>query len=306
MCFILFSCLASCPDEARNGGDGGASGRPAASPAPPGSAVPVAWPIIDLNPKALEAESDRIKRMLGADFTARVASPFVVCGDISEASMDRIVTHTVGDYSKALCADFFDKTQPSHVIRILLFKDDESYRRNAIDLFGYDPRTPYGYYDSKIKTLVMNISTGGGTLVHEMVHAFKNYDFPGAPAWFDEGLASLFEQCTLRDGRITGLVNWRLRVFDDEFRKGNAISLADLIGLADSEFRGAGSSLHYAEARYFCMFLQERGLLRKFYREFRDRFPEDGTGGKFVAELFGKPVGEVEKEWLDWVGTLKW
>ena len=52
-------------------------------------------------------------------------------------------------------------------------------------------------------------SPGGGTLVHEIVHPFMRANFPACPAWFNEGLASLYEQSAEKDGHIRGLINWR-------------------------------------------------------------------------------------------------
>ena len=70
----------------------------------------------------------------------------------------------------------------------------------------------YGYYKPQQRTLVMNISTGGGTLVHELTHALIDFDFPLVPDWFNEGLASLHEACHILpdESRIEGLTNWRL------------------------------------------------------------------------------------------------
>ena len=56
----------------------------------------------------------------------------------------------------------------------------------------------------------MNIATGGGTLVHEIVHPFIAANFPACPAWLNEGLGSLFEQSGEHDGHIVGYANWRL------------------------------------------------------------------------------------------------
>ena len=50
----------------------------------------------------------------------------------------------------------------------------------------------------------MNISTGGGTLVHEIVHPFVAANFPNCPAWFNEGLGSLYEQSGEVNGAIHG------------------------------------------------------------------------------------------------------
>ena len=74
-------------------------------------------------------------------------------------------------------------------------------------LFDEEPSTPYGYFVPRERRMVMNIRTGGGTLVHEMVHALMKPDFPDVPTWFDEGLASLLEQCRFRpDGTLEGLL----------------------------------------------------------------------------------------------------
>ena len=63
-------------------------------------------------------------------------------------------------------------------------------------------RTPIG--------VVMNIATSGGTLVDEIVHPYMAANFPECPSWFNEGLASLYEQCGEENGRIHGDTNWRL------------------------------------------------------------------------------------------------
>jgi hypothetical protein len=57
----------------------------------------------------------------------------------------------------------------------------------------------------------MNIQTGGGTLVHEIVLPFMEANFPQCPPWFNEGLGSLYEASSERDGEIIGLLNWRLK-----------------------------------------------------------------------------------------------
>ena len=72
------------------------------------------------------------------------------------------------------------------------------------------------------------------------------------------------------------------------------------------QFYGPGSDLHYSEARYFCMYLQENGLLEKYYKKFRGNYDKDKTGRKFLEELLGKKLDEIQKDWLKWVKTLKY
>jgi hypothetical protein len=81
--------------------------------------------------------------------------------------------------------------------------------------------------------------------------------------------------------------------------------LKNLVATSDSEFRGEKEALNYAEARYFCMYLQQRGLLGKFYRKFRDNYKQSPSGEKFLIELLGKEMDEDEKDWLKWVAGLK-
>jgi len=242
--------------------------------------------------------------MLPPSFIVERTGCFVVAGDLDRGQFDRFKKWTVGECGKALHRMYFDK-KPSYTITVYLFNGDKSYRAWAKKLFNEEPSTPYGYYMPSEHRMVMNIATGGGTLVHEMVHALMRPDFPSVPTWFDEGLASLYEQCTTGDdGLLKGLINWRYKGLMEAVRKNRLVPLKDLVRTTDAQFRGPGSGLHYAEARYLCMYLQEKKLLRKFYKTFRDRYNEDKTGETFLVELLGKDLDSVEAEWIVWVKAL--
>lgn len=45
---------------------------------------------------------------------------------------------------------------------------------------------------------------------------------------------------------------------------------------------------HYAQARYLCYYLQEKGLLTKFYREFVANVKSDPTGFKTLKRVLGE------------------
>lgn len=68
--------------------------------------------------------------------------------------------------------DFLDlwPLKYKEILDIWLFRDKASYEKHAMSLFGGKPHTPYGYFSARHKALVMNIATGGGTLVHETPH----------------------------------------------------------------------------------------------------------------------------------------
>lgn len=252
-----------------------------------------------------EAELEAMREQLGEGFEISGKFPFAVGGNLSEQDLARFVDGTIATSYEAFYAQFFEK-RPTDTIRVYLFDGEVPYRENARRLWGDDPSTKYGYYMRSRRALIMNIRTGGGTLIHEMVHALMEYDFPDAPTWFDEGMGSLFEQCSLGHGRIKGLENWRLPILKKGIAAGKNPPLRELMATTRAEFLDENSSLHYAQARYFCLYLQDNGFLEAYYHAYRDRFDEDPAGVLFAEELFEKPLEEVEKEWLPWVDRLRW
>ncbi|MDH5681850.1 MAG: hypothetical protein OEZ36_09695, partial [Spirochaetota bacterium] len=166
--------------------------------------------------------------------------------------------------------------------------------------------TPYGYYLSSRRSMIMNISTGLGTLVHELCHPLLEEDFPGIPSWLDEGIGSLFEACSCGE-HIYGYVNWRLPVLKEVLREGRYVPLRKVFSTTREEFYNDAKGAHYAEARYFCLYMQEKKVLRRFYKSFRDNQGNDNTGIVFVEKAFGgKKLEDIEKDWLIWVKGLSY
>src|SRR5262245_16348563 len=90
------------------------------------------------------------------DFTVIIQRPFVVIGDESPEAVKGHAEHTVKWAVDKLKQDYFSK-DPKEILDIWLFKDAASYEKNALALFGEKPTTPYGYYSSTHKALIMNI-----------------------------------------------------------------------------------------------------------------------------------------------------
>jgi hypothetical protein len=210
-------------------------------------------------------------------FSVVVAAPFVVLGDDSEARVRAEADGVVRWAVERLRQDFFQR-DPERILDIWLFKDEESYERHTRALFGKPPFTPFGYYSSDDGALVMNIATGGGTLVHEIVHPFIETNFPNCPAWFNEGLGSLFEQSADRDGHIVGLTNWRLSGLKRAIRSKKALTFRALLSTTSQQFYDDDSGRNYAEARYLLYYLQEQGRLLDYYREFKSHQQQDPSG----------------------------
>ena len=229
----------------------------------------------------------------------------MVIGDESPSAVKRRSKHTVKWSVDLLKKDFFKK-DPAKILDIWLFKDKASYRKYTRKIFNDRPTTPYGYYSSSAKALIMNIGTGGGTLVHEIVHAFMPANFPKCPAWLNEGLGSLYEQCGAHRGKIWGRTNWRLAGLQKAIRAGKVPSFKTLTSTTTHEFYSEDPGTNYAQARYLCYYLQQRGLLRKFYHAFRANQKTDPTGHDTLKNILGaKDMDEFKKKWQVYVLKLR-
>jgi len=251
----------------------------------------------------------RLRSRVRDDFTIVIQPPFVVIGDETPATVNQRATNTVKWAVDKLKQDYFE-SDPTEIIDIWLFKDGTSYTNHARLLFNETPATPFGFYSAEHHALIMNISTGGGTLVHEIVHPFMRANFPACPAWFNEGLGSLYEQSTEKNGHIRGLINWRYKGLERAIRERKTISFRQLTSMTDTEFYGGadnrGYSQYYAQARYLCYYLQEKGLLVKFYHEFAANAKKDPAGYDSLRRVLGEDnMSAFQKKWEKFILDLR-
>jgi hypothetical protein len=245
------------------------------------------------------------KGLPSSDFTVIIQPPFVVIGDEPPVSVKEHAEKTIKWAVDKLKQDYFSQ-DPKEILDIWLFKDSASYEKNTFTLFGEKPGTPYGYYSSAHKALIMNISTGGGTLVHEIVHPFVEANFPACPPWFNEGLGSLYEQSGEVDGHIHGYTNWRLPGLQTAIRAGKVPEFKFLTALDAHGFYNEDKGTNYGQARYLCYYLQQRGLLIKFYREFHAHQKEDPTGYKSLQKILGTAdMDAFKQKWEKYVLGLQ-
>src|ERR1044072_8419513 len=191
------------------------------SPAPVEASNPTpSAPALGFTDAEFAAHVEQLKKKLPSqDFTVIVQPPFVVIGDEPAADVRAHSERTVKWAVDKLKAEYFSK-DPEEILDIWLFKDAASYERNAQLLFGEKPTTPCGHCWSAHRALVINISTGRGPRVPDIVPPFIQANFPGCPPWLNEGLGSLYEQSGEETGRIHGYTNWRLPGLQTSIRAG--------------------------------------------------------------------------------------
>ena len=268
------------------------------------AAAPATRPA-DIDAKAAATLQAWKPKLDAAGYRYLVAPPFVIAGDGGLLKLQIYRDQTILAAARALKHMYFDR-DPQEPILILLLESEGPYKRVSSDWLNETSPPHFGYFQPARRVMVMNVGTGTGTLVHELTHALIVPDFPNVPSWFNEGLASLYEQCTfVSNDEMRGLENWRLPALQSAIRAGKLRPLAQLV--ADRDFYDpAKSGLNYAQARYLMMYLQEKGLLRAFYRRFRDHAADDPTGLNALRQTIAPLKLEAfETEWRAWVLKLR-
>jgi hypothetical protein len=263
-------------------------------------------PVYDL-PGDVAARSDEARRELGKRTTIdTVFGVFVLAapsGGGSLASTKALTRQVLAAYFNGRFA-----TRPSRAISVYLFPDAKAYEAYCVARWSQGCGTPYGFYRPDERRIVMNAGPGIGTLTHELVHPIVEADFPQAPEWLNEGIASLFEALSLpMPGEIHGVKNWRhprlLGALRSPKERSKA-SLPALFALKDADFRDADEDLHYATARYLCLWLDQRNELWPFYQRFRDTYAQDPTGVSAFRSITRQTPAEANDGWVSWVKHL--
>jgi hypothetical protein len=287
--------------------------KPELGIAPTGPAsIPVAAPAARSEaPYDLAADVVRLEGQARRDLGARARTQVVRSSLVLVAAPDFAggLPSSAGLVESALDAFLNERFRrlPEQAIAVYLFGGASSYEAYCRSLGG-PCISQYGFYDPSRRQMVMNAGLGLGTLTHELVHPILEEDFPGAPTWLDEGIASLFEAPVIpRKGEIHGRKNWRhprlMAAFARPEERGEA-TVTRLLSLSDGAFRDGREDLHYATARYLCQWLDERGALWAFYRRFRDTKDRDATGELAFREVVQMSPAEADVAFARWARSL--
>jgi len=235
---------------------------------------------VSISRDALEKERIAALDRAGAGYTATVATPPFVVVAYGPADVREEAVQTIAEAAARLRTTLFDR-EPDRPITVWVWPDEESYMRGSSAVLGSIPDTPYGFFLPCKCALVVNAGYGWGTLVHEVVHAYMDADFPEAPVWVQEGIATLYEKS-----------QWRLPSLQSELVR--APSFHRMAKAGRSEFTGKEGYLYYATAGYLFHWLKERGLLERFYREHRRR---KGDGIDVLHDVTGSEISDLRTSW---------
>jgi len=245
-----------------------------------------------------------LQRQLGDAYQVRVHAPWVVAGDGSPEDLEKWFAEALAPAADAMQRRYF-RTAPDEPISVIRFGSEDAYRVTAQKLFGEAPPSPYGYYRPHLRIVLLCTTQRGDVVMrHEITHALMDFDFPMAPAWLREGLASLHEDAEgIRKSEVGSRKWWgdgsnpRWPVLKRALDAGQMPSLASLLEL--SSLQGEQESLRYAQAQYFCRFLQQQRLLETFYTRLRSAGTSDPTGR---ATLMALVPG---RSWPEWESSFR-
>ena len=189
-----------------------------------------------------------------------------------------------------------DRVSPP--VQVCVF-EDASYFAFVREVFGAGPHSPLGFYRADARVVVVNLARGVGNLRHELVHPLLGDDFPGIPAWLNEGLGALYGSARVERTRVTFLVNYRLRDLQRSIRQGTLPDLAGLTGSTSREVHGEQAAVYYAMSRYLLLYLERRGRLEAVYRGARE------VGGERQAVLALVTEAVDYDAFVEWARRLR-
>ena len=262
----------------------------------------------ELSASARRLHEEKLMRRYGArySFVKDEAYGILLVTNVGEEDASNLLS-VMREYSQALWKEFF-RDKPAHTITVLVPRSWDDYQK---EFSG--SRLAAGFYNHGSRTLTVNLATGLGTMTHEWTHALHHADMDGLkqshPIWIVEGFATLMESSRIsEEGKAIGLNNGRLRELQSALkdRPERYLPWNKLMAQDTDAFRNMATiGMAYAVTRYVFLYMQEKGVLGSFYSAYRERYAEDPTGKKFVEEVLGKKIAEIEAEWKAWVLGLR-
>lgn len=254
---------------------------------------------------ACESRAQALQQRITIPTNKLIREPYILIGDYEISTLEALYRKAIQPTEYALNVSYFD-TKPNQPITIVALSSQQRYQQVARDLDQRPTGSYYGYFQSDEMRIVLNLTTGSGTLGHELTHALAAIDFPDMPEWFDEGLASLHEQCdfSAEGNRLLGTSNWRGQILLSALDRQRLPLLNELV--SQTRIRTDQEALTYAYARCFCLFLQQKNLLSPFYRKLRANQASDPTGQSTLCQILNvNDLSSVDGEFREWLAASR-
>jgi hypothetical protein len=89
-------------------------------------------------------------------------------------------------------------------------------------------------------------------------------------------------------------------------KAGDVPTFKTLMAMDTNAFYNEDKGVNYSGARYLCYYLQQNGLLVKFYKEFQAQQKTDPTGYKSLQKVLGeRDMNAFQAKWEKFVMGLR-
>ncbi len=207
------------------------------------------------------------------------------------------------------------RTQLETAVTIWVYS---THRKMAADLHEFVPdargtEVGLGLYWEPTNEIDFTTEGGGiGTLAHELIHPLlRKGDFPTAPLWLEEGLASLYESfdppTAAEPYVLRPRAHFRLQQLREALKSpdlASEVRMDTLFGMTDEWFR-SNDALGYPCARELLRWLFQRGQLWDFYHRWRDDGVSDPTGRRAFTTTVGMTPEQANDAWKAWLTSAE-
>lgn len=268
---------------------------------------------------------DKYKQMLGDDYNVKLSGRFIIIthGD------DELNLSDVTQISESLEKTFefyvkhFQIRKPDKLLTVYLLPNRYQLRLTAKKIHGITiPKTNIGYSNiSDLSLLGVADKEHLGTMMHELFHLMVRTDIGDAPAWLDEGVASIYEQSRWQGEELLGdEINWRtdqLRmVFEDASLNEKVPSLEVFLESNWDEFDGIVQedqcigAINHAYARALMVYFQSKQKLAELFLNMKNRnsnwsddFSQILSSVKIVEMTLEQDINSIEIDFRNWLNN---
>lgn len=146
------------------------------------------------------------------------------------------------------------------------------------------------------------------TLIHEFTHAlhFNQQQILGQehPAWINEGIGTNFDAFEYNlDSVAVGTSNARLPHLKSKIESDEVIPWQSLFKMVQGEFMQDARTA-YAQSGYIIRYLQHKGVLHDWYKEYVENYDSDPNGIESLKKYLGFDLEKTERERVEKVGNV--
>lgn len=266
-------------------------------------------------------DDSETKRLLGGEFRYMNRNHTMLISDLDQATLVRLALEDFQAYLTMLTRQLYTRALTSHradnpeIPVVFLFKDRASYVKGLRNMGivveeGSESdesklRNGYHYSGKDLSFILINYAEdyafGLAVYAHELSHALMRMEYPGAPIWLNEGLATMFENCRIEGGQLQYRFGYSLR----RLQSGQIIPLSRLFAATKQDFNGPEHAVFYDMAGLFCYFLYSRNQLIPLYIDMRGGQAKGVNGEGTVARVTGRAIVDLEKVWHEWLREQK-